>query len=266
MQSTLNEDLETIKRYFDLNLTLKELEVFERRLNEEKGFQEKVEQYEASRHLLEGIFIKERLEERAKLEDRLSKLHSTNTDNSTDSTNEGAKVRQINYRNYIIGIAASIALLVAAFALLQNTSKESPEQMAQRFKSEMNIDLSITQRSEGEVDANAVLFEQAEQEFKQRNYSTSNTILKSISDNNLSSILLLRGLNEIGLEHYDNGIVILQQVIDLGGDKKDIALWHQALAYVQVGKQKEAIEKLDIIINESYPQINKAKELKKLLE
>lgn len=249
MQEKSIKDIELIERYFDFDLTESELADFDQRLNNKKGFRQKIEQYEYAHKVVENLY------------DAGSSNRSKQIFLSDTKTKEKSKIVRLNYRKYLIGIAASIALLIAAFMLFKQPS-ESPQQLAQQYWQETKTSTIITLKGQSDQEKFLAVLKKGDAEFMSGNYVESLLTLSTIQETypNYNTVRLLQGQNYFELKDFDKAIKKFQEVIDNKGDDEK-AKWYQALAFIQEGNIAAAKRNLEHIIKEAYPQEQRAKKI-----
>ena len=77
--------------------------------------------------------------------------------------------------------------------------------------------------------------------------------------------LLLQGVCEYELGNFDNAIQVYQEYLKQPNVAEDLALWYQAIAYLQNDQIKEARQNLQIIIDNDYSKSKEAIDILKKL-
>ena len=108
-------------------------------------------------------------------------------------------------------------------------------------------------------------YEKAFEAYDKKDYQAAIDILVEIPlrTNITDKALLLKGVSEYELRNYAEAISTYENYLNIEMYPKDMALWYQALAYLQNDQNEAAKENLQIIINEDF---SKAKEAKILME
>ncbi len=249
MQEKSTKDIELIERYLDFDLTETELATFNQRLKNEAGFRQKLNQYEYAHKVVEELY------------DAGSPNKNKEKFLNDKKPNKESKIVRLNYQKYLIGIAASVALLVAALFLLKQPSQTS-QQLAQQYWQDTKTSTIITLKGANDQEAFYALLKKGDTEFLSGNYVESLLTLSKIPETypKYNTVRLLEGQNYIELKEFEKAIEKFQRVIDNNGDEEK-ALWYQALAYIQNNNLSAAKSNLENIIKEAFPQQTKAKKL-----
>lgn len=258
-KNTIAADYELIQRFFEWELSDEERQAFEQRMESDTTFLQRIESYQAVDEQIELQFNQH---ENAKKQQLKRDWKNTK--------HEPTKVRPLAPRKRwlrMTGIAASLLLLIAlTWWLLPSTKHNSPQILAQTYYQKTGHQGVSTFRSSAEQNPTDKTLEKASTAFQAKQYGQALDMLKAIPSIYplYHQVLLLRGQCYFGLGNWAEAIQQFQAVIDAPeGGRKDLALWYQALTYLQQEEVERAKQNLENIVAERYPI---AKEAEQLLE
>lgn len=258
-KDTIPNDYELIQRFFEWELSDEERQAFEQRMESDTTFLQRIESYQAIDEQIELQFNQNETAKQQKI-----KKDWKNT------KHEPTKVRPLASRKRwlrMTGIAASFLLLIAlAWWLLPSNTTTSPQILASAYYQKTGHQSVSTFRSSAEQNPTDKTLEKASTAFKAKQYTQALDMLQAIPSIYplYHQVVLLRGQCYFGLENWIEAVQQFQAVIDAPeGGRKDLALWYQALTYLQQEEVEKAKQNLENIVAERYPIAKEAELLLK---
>jgi len=127
---------------------------------------------------------------------------------------------------------------------------------------------STTLRGNGDVSKDEKYLSQAFGSYQNKDFTTTINYLDSIQ--NTASIYsksqLLRGVAHYELKNYNEAVAAYDNYLNDKANAEDMALWYQALAYLQNKDEAKASQNLQKIIDEDYTMASKAQEVLDILK
>ncbi len=272
MQNTIDQDLNLIERYFESTLSLAELDLVSKRLENDPVFKERLERYEQIHinvnNLLSDVSEKEEMKANWKAMLQQEKRKQEEKARQEAQSKPEAKVRSGNFRKYLLA-AASVALLVLAFGIWQfGFTKNDATEMATHYWNQTDKIKPHGERSGGEADQFLGLLNEAGTAYQEQNFQKAYDLLEKIPEDYemYHRAMILQGKSLFQEGKIREAIGKFDVVLDRRGKGgREQALWFQALAYLKLDEGKQAEENLKIIVAEKYPLARKAKEVLELI-
>lgn len=159
------------------------------------------------------------------------------------------------------GAAASVVLLIA-FSYIFTSNQNSPENLYADFSNLSELP-SLTQRSDADK-----LLSDAEELFLNKEYLGAVRSLELHNEkynSSSSNTLLYRGMCYLELNDYSKAEELFNSLKNGKSLDNKKAYWYLALTFLKQNKTKETKRTLQIIVENSYYNHNKAKELLAIL-
>lgn len=262
----LNADYEFIARFFDFDLSEKEQGIFEQRMKNEPDFFRKIQNYQAVSNKIEAQFTPKEFAAKQQLQTEWKQLLQAPTRLHALRKIKGLKM---------MGIAASfLVLFAAAWWWIEGSPVKDIQVLAIAYYKKtdylkINHQTLSNVRSEEDNTAIDIRLINAHKAIAEQEYQVALELLNTITDKHdfYTEVLLLKGQSYFELKQFDLAIQQFQTLIrHPNGKQKDVALWYQALAYLQEGNLKKAKSNLEKIVTERYPIAKEASELLKKIE
>jgi len=201
------------ENYIAGNLSPKEIEDFNLKLQKDFSFNEEFNNYKETYSFLKNKFENET--EQKVFEQNLDKISEEHFKQNARSKN----------KLWYLGVAASIALLIGLF--LANPSKPTYEEF--RIYPEVDFTERSTQTS---------TFKDLENTFKNKDFAKANTILTALIKSNINNteFKLYNGFTLVELNRFKEADFILNEISKGSSSYKTQAIWYLALSKL---KQKE---------------------------
>lgn len=258
------KDYQLIQRFFDFELDDKELEAVTQRLETDDTFRKRMRHYETVETYVDEKF---NVKERAVQPSETSKIVPLNAKATTRTNNRQGKGRSsaTGIRNLMRLAAVLVILIISVFVARFVLNQSDPAYLSQRYWNETDkVVFNGTRMSNAETSDMEALLIRASAFFLAKDYQATLNALDSVTAANVlfDRAALLRGEAYFALEAYDTAIENFQLVLaDEQSSFEDVALWFQALAYIKQGELGAAEQNLELLIEEKYPQAEKASEL-----
>lgn len=248
-------DYRLIKRFFNFELTKRELDLVEHRLEEDSEFREKMRFYEFADTKFKTEFEAQEITEKQQLKQEWAKWNNTTPTPSLYRRLQSPK---------ILGVAASLILLFGICIWWLNTTPQLDKNqlVAQYWNETAQVTQIITRASTNDDQAIKDLTN-ALNLYNKSQYGQALVQLEKLTTTALfDQVILLQGQCYFQLNEVDSAAQKFQQVIDLEQvGLKDKARWYLALTYLKGDNYGLAKQQLNIIIERDYPLAKDAKEL-----
>ncbi len=246
----MEKDRLLIERYFDLDLSDKELSEFEERLAIDADFDKKFRNYQKSITIVNRTYASDKEKERL-----------SNWREIVD--NQNAKTKKIpNSLRWVVGIAASLVLIFFGWqyssVYLQNKKLIAITQESW----DKNIGLGYyTTRSLDHEESKGNLI-QAYKEYKKKSYTKSIDLLAVYNESSIfyDDVMLLKALSTHRLGDSQAALKMLTPLTEKSTRKiSKVAKWYQGLIYLDINDIDSAKKTL-ILPNENNETIQLKKE------
>ena len=244
---SMDDQLDYIEKFLNGKLSLNEQRSFEKKLSEDESLREKVENH---RILLKGIELgfnrelKSMLKQKDLNEKKLQK-------------NSSAKTRSLSL---VIGIAASISIIMTTLYFLLDSSTTPKELVAAYYQSYPNIEAPID-RSDDKPN-NAYAF------YEQGNFQLALDQFEKMIEINPSdpAPVFYAGICRIELNKTQSALSKFEYIESLDDNKYSRpSLWYQGLCYLKLQEIKKAKDILKELAEGSDVYANNSKEILKQL-
>lgn len=247
------EDYKLIQDFFEFELTEKEVQDFEYRMEVDRYFFQKVQAYDFVNEKIAKDFTGVSFEEKRPLQEKwLAELERENN-----------KRAPLKPARIWWAMAATIGVLVIAIAWLGQSENNEITYKQLALNKWEDTQENFTQRSSIHI-ANHVVFANAIKSYQLQKYEDCLSQLMHV-DSTFSfyeQALLLNGQAHFRLEELDQAIVNFEEIIEFkDSELRDIAYWNQALVHIYMENIGEAKQVLNLIIEDNYPLAKKAQEL-----
>lgn len=221
----MQDQLEYIEEYLKGNLSEGECRDFEAKMKNDDALNEKVENH---RSFLKGIELgfNRELKSLLKREDQKQISSSSN--------------RQIRLRNYFVGIAATVALILVSVYSIRNQQMDSNELFVNYYTAYPNVEAPIS-RSGGNTE-NAYSF------YEQGNYPRALELFSKLIKENAHdpAPVFYSGICNLELDHVQSARSFFESIQKLDQNKySKPALWYEALSNLKLNNKQEAINILN---------------------
>jgi tetratricopeptide (TPR) repeat protein len=229
------KDYELIQRYFDFELEEQELEIVNRRMEEDAAFLERMRIFRSTE---EGVL-------------------AIGSAQRTAKTVPLSNTRKQGNRTRWRALAAAVTLLIGsafAFWLFSNPTL-SPEELADSYWAESESVTFSNLRSSDSASGASTALVKASDQFRQQNFLASLETLAAFSPTaaDYHKATLLKGQIYFEQGEYETAIEEFQNTIDhLNNEYNDWAYWYQALAYLKVDEVELAKENLEVMEAQRY--------------
>ncbi len=261
-KSTLyqEKDYQLISRFFDFDLSEKEMETFENRLDTDTDFRQRFQVYKEM-----DLHIDSTLDQSKELQ-AIKKNLKLNID---DREPKIIKHERGITRRQLFSIAAAILLFVVSLIALRLFLQEKDASiLAQEYWDATEKLTFGNLRSTANPTPSEIRIINASEAFNQQNYTRVISSLANFpsTDIQFPKAALLQGEAYMALNNPEASIAKFQVIIEhTSGEYKSSALWYQALAYLAAGNKAAGKANLEVIIDNNYPTATKANELLTLI-
>jgi len=210
MKKEIHNDFDRISDYFNLELSEKEMLLFEEKVKEDRSFAKKVEIYKKSVEIVHEIDPNS--EEKSRKERWRSSLK------------ENRRIKIVLLQR-IIGIAAS---LLVAFTLINYLFfKDSNEQIEKAWNKKVGLDFVFRST----IDSVTFSLSKSLAEYESGNYKATINILKRYdsTSHSYSDILILRALANHQLKNSEKAFKYLDT---LNSFRPEVSQWYRGLIYL----------------------------------
>lgn len=247
------DDLQLIERFFERELTEQDLADFEVRLKEDNDFAERVDRFGYAHKKVEEIYYPN---ERKAFKQKWTKVLTTD---------EEAPPQNVKSMRYYLMRVAAVILLIIGLALVFNQFSPSNNNFQQlALQNWEQSTMTISTRDKTQVVQSTVIWDKAEKAYKEGKFEEALGFLDILGDE--PDALLWKGNCYFELRQMPKAISHFEAVIQhKDSDKKDPALWYQALAYLYKKDTDATRKNLNLIIEGNYPKARDAKQLLKQL-
>lgn len=215
-------DLDHIEKYLRGELTEEEISDFEALMENDAALKEQVAQH---RQLLKGLEIGFNTELKELLIEEESKIKNTPIQ----------KPSRIKSLYPLMGIAAAVALLIIAFFSLRDDAFNPEELYAQYYKVYPNVEAPVS-RSESNKKNPFAFYEAGDYATALANFTEMQA-----SDPKNPALLFYSGMCQLELGQPESAVEFFNQVSNLSSKKyARPAFWYESLAYLKLGKIKNA--------------------------
>ncbi|PHN07338.1 tetratricopeptide repeat protein [Flavilitoribacter nigricans] len=252
---TAADQLELISRFFYYELDQEELADFEKRVAEDEQLERRMSGYLEMETLVSQTTHAEPevLEKKQAFQRQLR--------SGTSTVPQKGKMRPLRF---LIGIAATLLLLIAAWLVLPDLGGSSNEALALEYWEDSNKITFSDLRSENDRSDTETALLEASRLFDEGQYPEALDRLSGIAadDSLYVNAVLLRAESQTAMGRFEPAVANYQTILDTPGSVfRDAALWFQALSYLQLNEVGSARRNLSAIIDEGYPLAGKATEL-----
>lgn len=225
-----DKDINLIVRFFDLDLSDKELETFEKRLENDIEFREKFETYQSANTLVNKEYLDK--DKQARIAEMKTILNAKKTTKPT---------KNIPWK-WLSGIAASF--FIALFIYQYTSDCKQPDLnniIVQSWDKKVGLDFN-TIRS-GQKDSTEHQIIKAYKAYDTKNYASALNLLKDYKPNttNYEDVLLIKSLSYYKKHEVNIALKTLDTLSKYHtGKKSEVANWYQGLIYLEQGNIKKA--------------------------
>ncbi len=245
--TTEQKTYELISDYIRGNLKEDEKRSFEDKMKLDEDFNKEVQLHKNLylSHSEEGWIDSNHMDnqsdiERIKNVRRSSEINTLEAIISTVSNDYLNPTKSINYRKYLIPLAAAA---IACFFIIRTLLSPSLSQLYDTHASwEQNLLSKIEQTASKNSSS-----QQGELLFKKGDYTKAKTVfLKIVNENKYanSHSLMYLGASHLELEEYDKALHIFEQLLHQNTLDSNRAYWFKALVYLKKGNKDGAIKEL----------------------
>ncbi len=230
------EKYESIERYLDKKMTEEERNEFEQQLENDAVLKEELELHQQMTETLKG----------EKVHQLRAILKKTDSNWESNEAAPKGKIQPFNFRR-VIAIAATVLLVVFAYQFFFSGDETiSNEQLfADNFQP---YQMLLNQRDISTEEKN-VLLENAISAYTKGDFQTASTAFRQLAQNDPANISyeFYHAVAELGAENSDSAIGLFRKLLIAG--LRIIHLWNKvrwylALAYLQKGDKKNAVNLL----------------------
>jgi len=255
------EDDILIERFLKNELSKEETQSFLDRLNVDADFKERVI---LERQLFDSLdenswsFIEEKdLYEVNVYEAILTSSETKNIKKAIEEAQESYQNSQKPSKNWLLYVAAAI-IVVLFSTLIFNTKPQSNQDLFASYLQETNL-LSLVDRGE----YNSV-FNIAQTSFDNKEYSKVVNTLSGVVDTvNSGNAYIYLAISQIEIKNYANAEQTLDKLINSDLLDSQKGYWYKGLLYLKSDQIEKSKKELKNIIQNSYYNFEKAKELLK---
>ncbi|WP_299221170.1 hypothetical protein [uncultured Aquimarina sp.] len=235
MEERDTNDILLIARYFDLDLSEKEMIEFDKRMTQEPSFKHKAKKYYNSKNLVNQSFKNKEQEQR------------------TIKWKELISDKQIPSKSYqtfkwIGGIAAILVVLISSWYYVHQTTHVNLEELTDyAWKKKVGFDNYLVRNNNIEPSKKIIL--EAYKSFEKKEYNLTINVLKKYNTSQLyyEDALLIRALSNHKTGHTTIALQTLDSLVNLPSKRlyKE-ALWYKGLIYLDIKDLESAKKYLDI--------------------
>jgi len=228
--TTNKDDLQLIERFFERELTEDELAYFKERLDADTNFAEQVARFDYARQEVEAIYYPD---EEKNFKQKWKKVLQT-------PQRQTIKRKSIPY--YLMRVAAVLIFVIGLIGIGRyiGMQENNLQQLALQNweKSEKDMGNGAWR---GKLIDRDVIWDNAEKSYTENRFEKTLNSLSILGDE--PDALLWKGICHFELRQMPT------------------ALWYQALAYLYENNTEAARKNLNLIVENTYPKANDAKEL-----
>jgi tetratricopeptide (TPR) repeat protein len=253
------KDIKVIERYLEGEMSEEEMADLEVRCLFDPEFHKEFQTMEV---LVAGI--KESAEE-STLEDKVSRLKTKAT-----TKEKGRRVISIDltYRTFWLGVAASIAVLIAFWVGWSSRPISPGQTLDQLYATAFVVSPNVGLRQSRSATNEALPTYSAYRAYDRRDFTEAAAIFEQFTDDDnpyLNTDLFHLGNCYLVLEEWDKAVTTFEAVIAQEGQHTENGRWYLALSYLKTGKTKRAKALLDEITL-PIKRANQAKEISEQLQ
>ncbi len=239
----MQDQLDHIEEYLNGNLSEDERRDFEARMKSDESLNEKVANH---RSLLKGLELgfNRELKSLLQQEEQMQKQISIK------------KNKQIKLRNYSMGLAAAVALILVSIYSIRNQSLDSNELYFNYYTSYPNVEAPVS-RSDDQID-NAYSF------YEQGNYPRALKLFSKLNKENPldPAPIFYSGICNLEIDNAETAITFFDLIQKLDQNKySKPAIWYEALSNLKLNRKSRTIELLNDLIGDEDSYSLKSKEL-----
>ena len=235
--ATSEHDIELIDGFLRGELDAGQVEQFERRRSDP----EFESLYKRMQDVFEHVYVAGRDDLREEMD-------------SWDRTSRTA--RTVRMRT-LVGVAASILIIVVAFFLVQ--PRTSPDQLAMDYLSPYPNVVAPIQKSGDDSEPDR--YQQAFQLYEMGYYNKAQDIFQTL-DQSDESVQFYSAVTHVLAEQYDLGIAGLEKIASNPEHRyHDASQWYGALAYLMEGKKQDGVLMLNNLATGKSPYATQAQQV-----
>ena len=240
-----NDNYDLITRFFDFDLNEEELAAFDKRLENDEAFFDEVSQVERSQKMIAAMFDKDIVDEKNRLKKEILKKIR-----SSDQATPVVQMPSSKWK-YMLAVAATIAMLVAAFLFWPSPSPDYRAIADNFYQNTNHLSHSGNRNEEMQTD-----LEKAFLHVEKKAYEDALLILQSIpaSFSAYEDVLMLEGRCYFEMNKIDTAVEKFEAVLQLpDGNQEGLASWYLALTALKDGELDVVQNKLNDIIDGDFP-------------